>query len=115
MATAFGKRLAKAREKAGLTASDLARETNVSPTAVWNWEKNGSVPRDDKIPAIAKAVGVSVEFLRTGRPPENLSPPPRTRRAKTVADVITEAQNEISQITGIAIDRVKLRVEFESE
>ncbi|MCE7029564.1 helix-turn-helix domain-containing protein [Jiella avicenniae] len=115
MASSSGKRLAKARAEAGMNASDLARAAGVSSTAVWNWEKNGTMPREDKIALIAKAIGVSTEFLRTGLFSDGQAAHTSPGRGKTVADVIAGAQREISQITGVPIDRVKIRVEFESD
>jgi transcriptional regulator with XRE-family HTH domain len=49
-----------------LTASDLAKLANVSPAAVWNWEKNGMIPRPVTVSTIASKLGVSTEFLLTG-------------------------------------------------
>lgn len=49
-----------------MSASDLARLVDVSPTAVWNWEKNDVIPRRDTLAQIAQVLGVSRDFLRTG-------------------------------------------------
>jgi transcriptional regulator with XRE-family HTH domain len=54
------------REKNSLTASDLAKLANVSPAAVWNWEKNGTIPRPATVKTIADGFGVSSAFLLTG-------------------------------------------------
>ncbi len=61
--TPISRRIIETREARGFTASDLARLTNVSPAAVWNWEKNGTKPRPDTLTSIAKALGVSPEYL----------------------------------------------------
>ena len=63
----FGKRIAALREQNALTASDLARLTNVTPAAVWQWEKNGTQPRRDVVERIAKHFSVPVSDL-TGEP-----------------------------------------------
>ena len=62
----FAKRLKAAREARGMSASDLARLAHVTPTAVWNWEKNGVYPRRDTLEQISLHLGVTPEHLRTG-------------------------------------------------
>jgi transcriptional regulator with XRE-family HTH domain len=66
MAKDFSQRLKETREARSMSASDLARLANVTPTAVWNWEKNGVVPRRETLAQIAQVLGVTKEFLRTG-------------------------------------------------
>ena len=75
----FGKRIAALRKKDALTASDLARLTNVTPAAVWQWEKNGTEPRRDVVERIAGHFKVLVSDL-TGEPvPVQKRPSPMGR------------------------------------
>lgn len=62
----FANRVKTLREQNSLTASDLAKLAHVSPAAVWNWEKNGTIPRPATVRTIAGELGVSAEFLLTG-------------------------------------------------
>jgi transcriptional regulator with XRE-family HTH domain len=66
MAKDFSQRLRETREARSMSASDLARLADVTPTAVWNWEKNGVAPRRETLAQIAQVLGVTKEFLRTG-------------------------------------------------
>lgn len=66
MAKTFSQRLRETREARSMSASDLARLADVTPTAVWNWEKNGVVPRRETLAQVAQVLGVTKEFLRTG-------------------------------------------------
>jgi transcriptional regulator with XRE-family HTH domain len=66
VAKGFSQRLKETREARSMSASDLARLVDVSPTAVWNWEKNDVTPRRDTLAQIAQVLGVSRDFLRTG-------------------------------------------------
>lgn len=66
MAKEFSQRLKQTRESRSMSASDLARLVNVTPTAVWNWEKNGVAPRRETLGQIAQVLGVTIEYLRTG-------------------------------------------------
>ena len=55
--------LRKLRETAGLSVRELARQIDESHTNVSYWERSGQIPRSDKLAAIAKALGVTVEQL----------------------------------------------------
>lgn len=55
--------LRKLRETAGLSVRELARQIDESHTNVSYWERSGQIPRSDKLAAIAKALGVTVETL----------------------------------------------------
>lgn len=59
---AIGKKIAKAREAAGMNQSELARALQVKPQAVQKWEAGGS-PRNARLTEIAQALGVSVAYL----------------------------------------------------
>ena len=60
-------RIRIARRSARLSQAQLADRLNVASSAVAQWEgPNGTMPRIDKLPSIATAVGVSVEWLLTG-------------------------------------------------
>ena len=59
----FGKRIKALRTINSLTASDLARLTEVTPAAVWQWEKNGTEPRRPIIEKIAMHFNVPISEL----------------------------------------------------
>jgi len=61
-------RIRQARRAAKLSQADLAGTLEVASSAVAQWESpNGTTPRIEKFPALADAVGVSVDWLLTGR------------------------------------------------
>ena len=61
-------RIRFARRTARLSQSELADSMKVASSAVAQWEStNGTTPRIEKFPALAAAVGVSVDWLLTGR------------------------------------------------
>ena len=102
----LAKRIKETREVRGFSQSDLARLTKVTPTAVWNWEITGTKPRPDTLDAIAIALAVTPEFLLTG---DAGSLKAETRK---VSDIIAQAETEIAQATGAALERVKLRLDI---
>lgn len=53
----------KAREKAGLTQQELAEQLGIGQSAVAMWETQGFMPRTDKLPALAKILGCTIDEL----------------------------------------------------
>lgn len=62
----LGMVIAKLRKQRGLTQFKLAEKLNVSDKAVSRWESGIGFPEVTLFPELAKALGVSVDFLMTG-------------------------------------------------
>lgn len=61
-------RIRRARRKAGLSQAGLADVVKVQRSAVSNWESaNDVMPTMQNLVSIARACGVSIEWLGTGR------------------------------------------------
>lgn len=60
---AFGRRMQEARKAKGFTQYDLADLLEVSHVQVAFWEMGRNGPRVEKLPAIAGALGVSLDWL----------------------------------------------------
>ena len=58
----FRRNLAARRRELGLTQEQLAKRMNVSPQAVSKWE-NSSYPDTELLPALAAALGTSLDAL----------------------------------------------------
>jgi transcriptional regulator with XRE-family HTH domain len=106
----IGNRIQELRERLGLSKSALARKCGVTVTAVWNWEKNGIVPRSEAFALVAEALGVSEMFLRSGA--DTAAP---AKPVRTVASIIEDARGEIASITGMPLTNVRVNVEFVSQ
>jgi len=59
----FGEKLTKFRKEKGMSQEDLANNLNVSRQAVSKWESNSSYPETEKIVAICKLFGCSMDEL----------------------------------------------------
>lgn len=105
---AMAARIRQAREARGISASDLARLVGVTPTAVWNWETNGTRPRAEALADIARVLAVTAEFLLAGSKASAVAEVPKT---SDVASIVDRAEQEIARATGFARERVKLRLE----
>lgn len=70
----LARRIREAREAAGLTQAELAKSFGIEPKAISQWERENMLakrkptrPDIDKIPALAERLGVTVEWLLTGK------------------------------------------------
>jgi transcriptional regulator with XRE-family HTH domain len=89
-----GARIAAARQAAGLSQSDLAREVGVTRGAAGQWEAGTTQPSSANLGKIALATGFAYEWLATGRgrPRSNESSEELyTALAKSVADKLADA------------------------
>lgn len=59
-------RILELREKKGLTQEELAEAIGVDKTAVSHWENGIARPDMSRLPAVAAALGVSVDALIRG-------------------------------------------------
>ena len=69
----FGENLREAIDYSGLQQKELAHKTKIHLRSIEKYlQKNGAIPSADKAVQIAQALGVTVEYLVTGKNlPEN--------------------------------------------
>lgn len=78
----LGSRLFELRKQHGLTMPEVASWFGISRASVSDWEKDRTRPDSEKLPALAKRYGVTVEYLLTGKETQitqNVEPGPRIR------------------------------------
>ena len=63
----IGPRIASLRRERGLSQAELAARIRVSPSALGMYEQSRREPSADTMVALASALGVSTDFLLTGR------------------------------------------------
>jgi transcriptional regulator with XRE-family HTH domain len=102
-------RIKAARLAKGFSKSALAREADVTTTAVWNWEEKDSKPRPDALARLAKALNVSEEYIQSGTVLDS------TMLGIKPADIIKTAEQQIAMLNGFPSHRVKLRLEIMPE
>lgn len=62
----FPARLKAARERVGMTQTDVASALGIAPQSVQKWESGETEPRQKRVDALAKVLGVSTVSLRYG-------------------------------------------------
>lgn len=64
----IGARIREAREQVGFSQAQLARALGITRSACSQWEaSDGTAPRRERLEQIARLLGVSYEWLATGR------------------------------------------------
>ena len=64
----FGNNLRTARKEKGITQEQLADMLSVSRQAVSKWESENGYPETEKLLAMSKLLGVSLDYLMDNRP-----------------------------------------------
>lgn len=66
----IGKSIAQLRKQKGLTQVELAQKLSVSDKAVSKWESGSGHPEITQLPVLAGIFGVSIDYIMTGKEPE---------------------------------------------
>lgn len=66
MSEAIGRRIVEARQKSGLSQTDLGLKTGIAQTQISRYESGRSVPRRASMLRLAEALGVQVDWLMSG-------------------------------------------------
>lgn len=77
----LGERIIHYRKRQGLSQEQLSQRLGVSRQSVSKWERDESLPETDKLPLLAKTLGVSLDALLSGEeeaPPQSAGPMPAT-------------------------------------
>ena len=67
-AESLGDRIARLRRAKGWNQRELGRRTGMKATQISKYERGIYVPRADALPRLSAALGVSADYLLTGRP-----------------------------------------------
>jgi transcriptional regulator with XRE-family HTH domain len=78
----FGQRLKAFRLASGLTRVEMARAARMFPSSVKAYEEDLNFPRPSRRAVLARALGLTVERLGTGRPVPGKRPPGRPRKQR---------------------------------
>ena len=110
--TGFGARLRQLREAAGVSQTALAAEIGVSPRMMAYYEGPKSHPPSDLLPAMAEALGVSVETLLGVEVSKRKAKPADTRlhrRLQQLDQLDPNEKRQALQLLDAFIERGKLK------
>ena len=108
----FGARLAALRKQAGITQTALAAEIRVSQRMMAYYEGPSANPPANLLPAMASALGVSVEALlgtETAKRKTKAVDTRMQRRLQQIASLPPEERRQILQLVDAFIERGQLK------
>lgn len=103
----LGARIAALRREAGLSQTELAQELGISASAVGMYEQSRREPSAQMLVQLAEKFGVSVDYLLTGREPQQLQ-----QLEQMLQHRIAEADFRLSQRKDRPFSRDELAVLF---
>jgi len=96
----LGEKLHRLRKLRGLTQGELANRLGVSKPTVWAWEQGRARPIEDRLEAIAEALGVESGDLRPSRTVPGLT------------DLIARCREQIAAVVETTPDKVRIMIEL---
>lgn len=111
MSTGFAIR--ELRRKAGISVAEIAKALEISKTAVWNWDRGKSFPRQEFVPLLATLLKVD---------PSMLVRPPDGRRSianveddvLTVREILADTRVRLARKLGLPQGQIKLTLTIEA-
>ena len=94
--TGLGGKIALKRKDAGLTQEEFAEKMAVTRQTVSRWEAGTVLPDIDKIPDIAKILGVSCDYLLNDSAEEE---PAGRQAAKGVSRLLAQLQGKLVKLS----------------
>lgn len=95
----MAQRLVELRQQAGLTQTELAAAVGVAVSNIAFWELKGTPPRGEVLPALAKALGVSVDAILGVTPPKPVAPKSRLQELfQATAKLPRRKQQKIAEV-----------------
>lgn len=96
--SAIGTRIKERRRDVKMTQLDIAQRIGVSKVAVSQWENETSQPNGENLLALANALGVTPQWLLTGRGDTpamlpNVSPTPPSEQTLTLMVKVCDSDN----------------------
>ena len=73
----MGERIAELRHKCGLSQAELAKPLGLSASTIAMYEQGKREPSVSILIALAAALGVTIDYLLTGQPPQQIIPVPK--------------------------------------
>lgn len=106
----LGQRIRIARRNKGLSQAELAKRASVTASAVAQWEHpSGTRPDLKRLQLIAKATGVTVEWLVTGEASKRITPAAGIEPQAVAFDLYAASEEEETLLVEFRQLPLKLR------
>lgn len=92
-------------QKRGVTAYRVAKETGVTQTALSNWKSGRSTPTTKTLQKIADYFGVTIDYLMTGKEPEEQNEPTLTAKdQRDIQQILDQTREQLMSQEGLMFD-----------
>ena len=81
----------------GITEYRVAKETGVTTATLTSWKQGKYTPKPEKMQKIADYFGVSLEYLMTGKEPEDKEPQLKPRDEKDIKNILENTEQLLKQ------------------
>ena len=89
----------------GLKAADVCRATGIKSPVFSEWKKGKSKPNTEKMLKIANFLGVSIEYLMTGKEePEKSEPTLTSKDERDIEKIINQTREQLLNQEGLMFD-----------
>jgi transcriptional regulator with XRE-family HTH domain len=106
--SAFGRRLAEARERVGFSQAELGDKLGLSQRAIAHWERRSSALKPEQLTALAKVLKITVDDLVSGngKIPRQSGPQGRIRQVfEAVSKLPRRQQEKIVDVVEAFVDK----------
>lgn len=103
----FGDLLRSAREKKGLTQSELATKAGFQPSAIAHFEAGRRTPSLDNLRRLADALAVTLDYLLGREPQPQSAGPAAEELLRHFAQISAKDQATVSDIAKMLADKDK--------
>ncbi|MBC6678760.1 helix-turn-helix domain-containing protein [Zhenpiania hominis] len=86
-----------------LKGADVTRATGIASSTLTDWKKGRYTPKQDKLQKIADFLGVSLEYLTTGKEKE-WEPKLTKKDERDIKNALDDFKNQLRTDTGIMYD-----------
>lgn len=92
-------------QKHGVTAYRVSKEAGVTQTALSNWKSGRSTPTTKTLQKIADYFGVTIDYLMTGKDPEEQSEPALTAKdQRDIEKILNQTREQLMNQEGLMFD-----------
>lgn len=95
----------KLRDAKGVKDADVVRETGITKSTFSDWKSGRSKPKNEKLQKIADYFGVTIDYLMTGKEPEEQGEPALTAKdQRDIQQILDQTREQLMSQEGLMFD-----------
>lgn len=84
-------------QKYGVSAYKVSKATGVTQSTLSDWKRGRSTPKSENMKKLSDYFGVSLEYLMTGKEPEDKEPKLKPRDEKDIKNILDNTEQLLKQ------------------